>query len=116
MSIFFSPRSIPWAYLWHSDYNNSHKRTGYMRKHAGTSQRLRQDQREKGMAAETNIEKESTTWPSRVAANYILSPYQDTWSVKSRSFCKLKSTVRQGLVQGSRVEMMSRRAKLVKDN
>lgn len=52
-----------------------------MRKHVGISQRLRQDQREKGMAAETNIEKESTTWPSRVAANYILSPHQDTWSV-----------------------------------
>ena len=68
------------------------------------------------MGAETNIEAESTTWPSRVAANYTLSPYQDTGSVKSRSFCKLKSTVREGLVQGSRVEMMSRRAKLVKDN
>lgn len=48
-----------------------------MRKRAGTSQRLRQDQREKGMAAETNTEAESTTRPSRVAANYTLSPYQD---------------------------------------
>ena len=62
---------------------------------------------------ETNTEAESTTWPSRVAAHHILSLYQGTWSIKFRSFCKLKSMVREGLVQVSRVEMMSQEGKTI---
>lgn len=64
-----------------------------MRKRAGTSQRLRQDQREKGMAAETNTETESTTPAQQSGCQLYTQSIPGPWSVKSRSFCKLKSTV-----------------------
>lgn len=86
-----------------------------MRKRAGTSQRLRQDQREKAWLLR-QIQKQNPQPGPAEWLPIIHSVHTRTLVSEVQVLLQAKVNASQGLVQGSRAEMMSRRASLVRDN